>query len=978
MSTQYFETHEWQNGATARNETLFTVANGTLGLRGDFEEKIGTVHKGTYINGLYDTEPIVYGEGAYGFAEHHQTILNLPDPKRIDLEVNGYPFSLEAGSVRDFCMRLDFTTGVMRRTVDWQAPDGTEIRIEADRLASFDFDGGAAMRYRVMVRNGRASLRLISAVDTSTGNLTAEEDPRVGAKFSSTPLRIITFGQEGTSLTVTAETRNSGLCFAGSIRHRIATSGCKDIATAGSVSRADLAGISWAVEIEAGEWVQLEKYISYQSGHRATLSTVSSSVLHESLQLLDIGIVGLINRNRAWLSRFWETAQIEIDGDHETEQAVAFNLFHLVQSAGRNGRTSIAAKGLTAEGYEGHYFWDTEAYICPLFTYTVPDLAASLLAYRHSILDQARARARVMAVEGALYPWRTIGGEETSAYYPAGTAQYHINADIMYAVRKLMTAGPDSFPFEKALEMAVETARMWASLGSFIPSRGGQFCINGVTGPDEYTAVVNNNVYTNLMARENLLFAIELLEAQKNSSRPWPVTLPIVADAELAIWKKATDLMWVPYDSSLGVHPQDDSFLDKAEWDFAGTPRSKYPLLLHFHPLVIYRHKVLKQPDLVLAEFFLSDRFSLAQKKRDFAYYEPRTTGDSSLSHCIQSIMACETGEFSKAWDYFNKTARLDIEDLHGNSSHGIHTASMAGSWMTIVYGFAGFRDYGGRWRFAPSLPAAWSRLSFRLRLAGCVLHIEMRPECTRYTLESGAELTFVHRTETCLLRHGESLAFSSKSVFRAVLFDLDGVITDTAELHYRAWQEVCDAAELRFDRSVNEQLRGVSREDSFRIVLGYNKRDMSAIERQRWIDRKNRQYVELLDSLSEKNILPGIELLLRELRAKGIKTVLASASRNAPVVLERLGLGHLFDHVADISTVAMSKPEPDIFLAGANLAGVWPGDCVGIEDAQAGVDAINRAGMRSVAVGTGLSGATATVPDTSAITIGFLSKLFS
>lgn len=978
MSTHYFETHDWQNGAVARNETLFTVANGTLGLRGDFEEKTGTVHKGTYINGFYDTEPIVYGESAYGFAENHQTILNLPDPKRIDLEVNGYPFSLESGSVLAFCMRLEFTTGVMRRTVDWQAPDGTEIRIEADRLASFDFDGGAALRYRVMVRNGRASLRLVSAVDTATGNLTAEEDPRVGAKFSSTPLRIRTLGQEGTSLTVTAETRNSGLCFAGSIRHRIGTSRFTDLAPAGPVSRGDLAGISWVIELEAGEWVQLEKYISYQSGVRGSLPAVSASVLRESLQLSEIGIVGLINKNRAWLARFWETAQIEIGGDQDTEQAIAFNLFHLVQSAGRNSRTSIAAKGLTAEGYEGHYFWDTEAYICPLFTYTLPEVAASLLAYRHNILDHARARARIMSLDGALYPWRTIGGEETSAYYPAGTAQYHINADIMYAVRKLLAAaGPSSFPFEKALEMAVETARMWASLGTFIPSRGGRFCINGVTGPDEYTAVVNNNVYTNLMARENFLFALELLETHSKNKLLWPKDLPAVSDTEAALWKKAADLMWVPYDAGLGVHPQDDSFMDKAEWDFAGTPRSRYPLLLHFHPLVIYRHKVLKQPDLVLAEFLLSDQFSLAQKKRDFAYYEPLTTGDSSLSHCIQSIMACETGESGKAWDYFNKTARLDIEDLHGNSSHGIHTASMAGSWMTLVYGFAGFRDYGGKWRFAPSLPSAWNRLSFRLRLAGCVLHIEMLPDTTRYTLESGAELTFAHRTETCLLRHGESRAFSSKPVFRAALFDLDGVITDTAELHYQAWQDVCDKAGLRFDRSVNEQLRGVSREESFRIVLAHNNRDMPAAERQTWIDQKNRHYVELLDRLSSTDILPGIEDLLRALRERGIKTVLASASRNAPLVLERLGIGNLFDHIADISCVAMSKPEPDIFLAGAELAGVWPGDCVGIEDAQAGVDAINRAGMRSVAVGTGLSGAMAVVPDTSCLTADFLFTLF-
>ncbi|HKL85629.1 MAG TPA: beta-phosphoglucomutase, partial [Treponemataceae bacterium] len=676
---------------------------------------------------------------------------------------------------------------------------------------------------------------------------------------------------------------------------------------------------------------------------------------------------------KKYLEAFWKIATISIMEDSASELALHFNLFHLLQSSGRNGTTSIAAKGLTAEGYEGHYFWDTEAYICPVFTYVQPSIAKNLLEYRYSILPKAKKRAEIMSLKGALFPWRTIDGEETSAYYPAGTAQYHINADIMFALEKyLNAAGSDAFDTKKVLEMAVETARMWMSLGSFTPSRGGAFCINGVTGPDEYTACVNNNAYTNLMARNNLRFSISIVEKNTEAG---------VSQIEIDTWKKAAENMFVSFDSKLGVYPQDDSFMNKAEWDFENTPKEKYPLLLHYHPLVIYRHKVLKQPDLVLAQFLLSGEFTLAEKKRNFKFYEPLTTGDSSLSHCIQSIMACEIGEYEKAEIYFEKTARMDIEDIHGNTCDGIHTAAMAGSWMSLVYGFAGFRDWKGLWSFNPYLPSKWNDLSFSLALQDSILLVSMRRQNTEvivsYTLREGSHLEFIHRNIPVSLNNGLTVSFSLKRVFKAALFDLDGVITDTAELHYLAWKRISDDAGLLFDREVNESLRGVSREESFNRILSHNNRKMEQKDCYTLIQAKNDYYVSLLDGLSSKDILPGISSLLKELKKKGIKLVLASASKNAPLVCEKLGLLSSFDVIADISAVQMSKPEPDIFLSGADLVGIWPSDCIGIEDAQAGIEAIQKAGMLSVAIGLSLQGATKTIADTSSLTVELLESCF-
>ncbi len=605
----------------------------------------------------------------------------------------------------------------------------------------------------------------------------------------------------------------------------------------------------------------------------------------------------------------------------------------------------MAAKGLTGEGYEGHYFWDTEAYALPMFCYLMPPIAKSLLEYRYTILDKARKRAATMSLKGALFPWRTISGEECSAYYPAGTAQYHIDADILYAVEKYLAATGEEAPSEY-VEMAIESARMWLSLGSFID---GQFCINEVTGPDEYTACVNNNAYTNLMAQNNLKFAIKLVQTYQKKDRMLPLVLE---QDELASWIEAQEKMRIPFDKELGIYAQDDSFLKKKEWPFATTPKDKHPLLLHFHPLVIYRHRVLKQPDLVLAQFFLSGLFTKAERIRNFLFYEPYTTGDSSLSHCIQSIMASDSFQSLKAWSYFKKTVRLDIDDIQGNSSDGIHTASMAGSWMATVYGFAGFRDWKGTFSFDPKLPSAWKALAFCLTLRGSVLKVEIRPDRATYTLKTGTELSLVHRNEGFTLTKGESKIFSLKPTLQGVLFDLDGVLCDTAHLHYKAWKRVSDENLLYFDREVNKGLLGVSREASLQVILDHNETDWTEEKRSEVLKRKNDAYVASLDTITPSDLFPGVLSLLDELRAGGIKIALASASKNARAVCEKLGILDRFDAIADITSVQKPKPEPDIFLLASEQIGVWYTNCVGVEDAKAGIEAIKRAGMKAIGIG--------------------------
>ncbi|MFN8631299.1 MAG: glycosyl hydrolase family 65 protein, partial [Chloroflexota bacterium] len=500
-------------------------------------------------------------------------------------------------------------------------------------------------------------------------------------------------------------------------------------------------------------------------------------------------------------------------------------------------------------------------------------IARKLLQFRIWTLPQARARATEMAERGALFPWRTINGHEASAYYPAGTAQYHINADIALGlVRYVGATGDRSILLDGGAELMFETARLWMSLGATIEARGGAFCINGVTGPDEYTALVDNNTYTNLMAQAHLRHAARMsddLAAQEPAAFARIAATLGLQPEEVAAWRSAADRMRVPRDPALGIHAQDDSFLGLERWDFASTPPDHYPLLLHYHPLVIYRHQVLKQPDVVLAQVLLAHEFTSAEKRRNFAYYDPLTTGDSSLAPCIQSVAAAELGYADSAYDYFMRTARMDLDDINGNVEHGVHIAAMAGSWVSLVYGFAGLRDDDGILSFAPRVPASWRRLAFRIGAAATCLRVEVTPTSAVYEVESGPAITMRHFAEEITVHPAQPAVFDLRPRLRGVVFDLDGVLTDTAELHYRAWQRLADEEGMAFDRSVNERLRGIGRMDSLQIMLEHAGRTGdSDAQKLSLAERKNSYFRELIAGVTPADLFPGIAELLADLRA--------------------------------------------------------------------------------------------------------------
>lgn len=752
----------------AQTETIFSIGNGYLGLRGNFEEGAPVVQSGTFVNGFHESWPIIYGEQAFGFAKTGQTMLNLPDGKLIQLYVDDELFSLASAKLLLFERTLDMKAGTLDREVLWETPLGKQVLIESRRLVSFEYRHLAAISYQVTVLNADASVVISSQIRGNQTNQISHGDPRQGPGFNERVLMPACHGVRENRVTLGYQTRRSGMTLGCGIEHIVDTL-CPY--TLQIESGEDHGEVIVSIDASKKKPIQLVKFFSYHTSAEASPEELCRRVERTLGRAVQQGFSRLLEGQRKYLNQFWTRCDVQVSGMPSDsprprgaiQQALRWNLFQILQASGRAEGTGIPAKGLTGQTYQGHYFWDTEIYVLPFLIYTAPRVARNLLLFRYSMLDQARQRALEVNQKGALFPWRTISGEEASAYYAAGTAQYHINADIMYALKKYVEiTGDNSLLYNEGAEMLVETARLWADLGFYSERNGGKFCIHGVTGPDEYTTVVNNNTYTNLMARMNLNFAAETVATMRDAYPDHYETLVYrtgLEPEEIEEWQQAADMMYIPFDERLGIHPQDDNFLDREVWDLKKTPRSKFPLLLYHHPLVIYRHQVIKQADIVLAMFLLGDQFSEEQKKRNFDYYDPMTTGDSSLSACIQSIIASEVGQMERSVKYARYAVLMDLADVGGNVKDGCHIASMGGTWMTAVYGFGGMRDYGGQLSFDPHLPETLQSLRFALEIRGQELEVLISKSETVYLLRSGKELSITHQGKEVILKKGEAVS---------------------------------------------------------------------------------------------------------------------------------------------------------------------------------------------------------------------------
>jgi alpha,alpha-trehalose phosphorylase len=728
----------------AQSESLFALSNGHLGLRGNLDEGEPAGLPGTYLAGFYETRPLPYAEAGYGYPEAGQTVINVTNGKLLRLLIDDELLDVEYGRLHQHERTLDLRRGVLERRVEWESPAGIRTKVSSTRLVSFTHRAIAAIRYEVEVdRPARIAVQseLIANEETEA----ASDDPRAAAALSS-PLVAQFAVAQGTRAALSHTTRGSGLMMTAAMDHVI--DGPPNL-TSNIESMDDVARLTLAADLEAGQRLTIIKLLAYSWSSRRGVSSVRAQAIGALAEAVHTGWDELLAEQRSYLDEFWDRADIEIDGDPQSQLAVRYALFGVLQASARGEGRAIAAKGLTGTGYDGHAFWDTESFVLPVLTYTAPTAARDALRWRHATLAIARRRAQQLGLQGAAFPWRTIAGEECSAYWPAGTAAVHINADIADAViRYLRVSGDERFEREEGLELLIETARLFACLGHH--DADGGFHIDGVTGPDEYSALADDNVYTNLMAQQNLRAAADAVEQAPDEARKLGVSAE-----EISGWRLAADGMAVPYDESLAIHPQDADFTRHAVWDFA-TTGARYPLLLHFPYFDLYGKQVVKQADLVLALHLRGDAFTPEEKARDFVYYEAITVRDSSLSACTQAVLAAETGYLDLAYAYFREAVEMDLEDLEHNTRDGLHIASLAGGWIAAVAGFGGLRDHDGTLSFSPRLPRQLTRLSLGIGYRGQLLRIEISGREARYLLREGAELEVRHHGEPVTLTAGK------------------------------------------------------------------------------------------------------------------------------------------------------------------------------------------------------------------------------
>lgn len=727
----------------AQSESLFTLSNGHIGLRGNLDE--GEPHglPGTYLNGFYELHPLPYAESQYGSPESSQTLVNVTNGKLIRLLVDDEPFDVRYGELRVHNRTLDFRTGTLTRTAEWTSPARRTVRVTSLRFVSLTHRAIVGISYDLEPLDGSANIVVQSELVANEQLPSGEVDPRAASAIEM-PLESEEYSSREAEAVLIHRTRRSGLRMAAAMDHLISGTSKMRIA---SESSPDSARVVVTDVLEPGQRLRLFKLVAYGWSLERSVPALRDQVAAALAAARQAGLDGLLADQRRYLEDFWARADVELNGDSELQQAVRFGLFHLLQAGARAERRAIPAKGLTGTGYDGHTFWDSEMFVMPVLTRTIPTAAADALCWRRSTLSSARKRARDLGLEGAAFPWRTINGEECSGYWPAGTAAFHINADIADAVIRYVNAtGEKTFERDVGVDILVQTARLWRSLGHH--DAQGHFRIDGVTGPDEYSAVADNNVYTNLMAARNLIGAADVCERNQDRAHELAVT-----SEEMADWRAAADRIFIPYDHVLGVHPQAEGFTDHEIWDFGKTKPEQYPLLLHFPYFDLYRKQVVKQPDLVLAMQVCSKVFTSEQKERNFDYYERITVRDSSLSACTQAVLAAEVGHLRLALDYAAEAALLDLQDLEHNTRHGLHMAALAGTWIALVNGFGGMRDHAGVLSFAPRLPDGLASLAFSVMHRGLCLRVEVTARTATYWLTRGSEsLQISHHGETVIL----------------------------------------------------------------------------------------------------------------------------------------------------------------------------------------------------------------------------------
>ncbi|HTX78163.1 MAG TPA: beta-phosphoglucomutase [Longilinea sp.] len=896
-------------------ETIFTIGNGYLGTRGTFEESYPADQPATLINGFFDDVPIVYSE-----------LANTPNWLDLQILTGEQRFNLKDAKVKDYQRDLDLHNGELTRTLTWQLPSGSRLALEFRRFTSLADEHVAALRCTIRSLDFDGDLEFQAGLPGM-----ADNEGFLHLEWKNQGV----IDEESAFLQVTTRSTRTDLAEAFNFRlvqgDEIESGFCDSRLYPARILR---------VHLEPGAEAIVEKLVTIYTS--LDVHNPRQAAVNKLATAAKAGYQALLAKSTAAWQKEWNASDITIEGDDEADQAVRYAIFQMLIAAPRkNEHVSIPAKSLSGFGYHGHVFWDTEIFILPFFTYTQPQIARRLLMYRYHTLPAARRKALQNHYEGAQFAWESAatGDENTPRWVPlpsgdlvriwCGDIEHHITSDVAFAIQRYwQVSGDDVFMQDYGAEIVLEAARFWNSRAEWDEPRQ-CYNINDVIGPDEYHDHVNNSVYTNALARWTLKFGLEVLAWLKKDAPAKARQLEkdlALHPKKLEHWQHVIDHLFLGFDPRTGLFEQFEGFFERERIDLQTfEPRTQsMQALLGIEKTQTYQ--ILKQPDIIMLLYLLGKAYGADVIKKNFDYYTPVTdlSYGSSLGPPIQSIMAAHIGDMKAAYDLFKLAACTDLGNVRGNSADGIHVATDGGLWQSVVFGFGGLDSDTDGPSANPNLPPQWKRLRFNVIIKG-----------KKYTFD---------------LRPGDKLTRRPALPLQGVIFDLDGVLTDTSELHYRAWKRLADEEGLPFTRKDNEALRGISRRDSLLVIL--KNRRINEARMQTLMERKNRYYLESVAALTPHDLLPGARELLDSLRAAGIKICIGSASKNARAVIEKLELANLLDQVADGSSVSRQKPAPDLFLHAARQLGIPASQCAVFEDAAAGIQAAKAGGMWAIGVG--------------------------
>ena len=919
-------------------ETVFTVGNGYLGTRGSFEEGYLGSMSATLIHGVYDDVPVV-----------HTELANCPDWLPLVVIINGDRFRLDHGEILSYRRQLDLRRGVLSRDVRWRSGSGHTVDIHLERFASLADQHVLALCCQVTALDFEGTIEVQGSINGYPDNQGVMHWEWLNQGALAT--------EEGDCLTwLHLRTRNSGIELGMATRVTVADASAS-VRVTGCQGYPNLAA---TFSVEFGQTVTLEKVVTVFTSRE---ETVPAQAAQDKLRQQPSYTTLLSAQEAAW-EEVWRSSNVVIEGDTKAQLAIRYNLFQLLICAPRHDNTvSIPAKTLSGFAYRGHVFWDTEIFVLPFLIFTQPALARNLLTYRYHTLNGARRKAKESGYKGAMFAWESAGtGDEVTPRWvpPAdsnaelvriwcGDRELHINTDIAYAVWNYwQVTGDDDWMRECGAELILDTAVYWGSRVEW-NAKQEYYEIREVIGTDEYHEHVSNNAFTNRMVQWHLQKALAVLEwlhsQYPNQATQLEEKLQITLERQ-ARWRDIISHIWLLHDRETGIIEQFEGFFNLEDLNLADyEPRTRsMQTILGIEGAS--KRQVLKQPDVLMLLYLLRDSlgsdYDHQTLQKNWDYYAPRTdiTYGSSLGPAIHAALASYLNQPKEAYQRFMQAVLVDLEDTRRNAKEGIHAASAGGVWQAIVFGFAGVRITETGPVANPHLPQAWTRLKFKLQWRDQWYDFDLHPEKVEEV--SGKMAEKENRVAGKSPVHVPDI--------RGVIFDLDGVLTETAEYHYRGWQRLADEEGISFDRQANESMRGLSRRDSLLQLLDGQPHTEEQV--QEMMERKNRYYLESIKDISPADILPGAIELLDELRSAGIKVAIGSASKNAKEVIQRLGIANRVDAISDGYSVTNSKPAPDLFLHAADQLGLAPAQCVVVEDAASGVEAALAAGMWAVGLG--------------------------